>query len=117
MARSSGIELADSPPGASGGSSGEGELGGGGRGGGGGGGGAVGAGGASGLNAARQQPVQSQPISSIVLQVKESFNTPHENERPHERTQGSSPSWPAAVGSWQSSKPRRTDDAGADGVG
>ena len=73
MARSSGIELADSPPGASGGNRGEGELGGGGRGGGHGGGGAVGAGGASGLNAARQQPVQSQPM---LLLRKSHVNAP-----------------------------------------
>jgi hypothetical protein len=82
-ARSSSIVATAWPPGAIGGSSGAGELGGGGRGAGGAGGGTLGGasgrlgsgwlgglGGASGLSEATQQPLQSQPISSIVLQVK-----------------------------------------------
>ena len=115
MARSSGIELADSPPGASGGSRGEGELGGGGRGGGGGGGRAGGEGGANGLNAAMQQPVQSQSKRRLrSSQVKDLLKSAQVFSRPHGRAQGSSP---AAVGSWQSSRPRRTNDPGAEGVG
>ena len=115
MARSSIIEPADSPPGASGGSRGEGELGGGGRGGGGGGGGAVGAGGANGLNAARQQPVQSQSRPRLrSSQVKDLLKSAQVFSRPHGRAQGSSA---AAVGSWQSSTLRRTNGPGAESAG
>ena len=77
-------------------------------------GGGVGAGGVSGLSEARQQPVQSQPSELMASQVKDSFSAAHESMRPHGRAQGSPP---AAVRSWQSSRPRRTDDTGTEGVG
>ena len=102
IAISSFVELAASPPDASGGSIGEGKFGGGGRSGG-------GAGGAGGLNEARQQPVQSQSSSlNVSSQVKESFNAAHDSSRMHRRSHGSSGSLPAAAGRLQSSRPTAT---------
>ena len=110
MARSSSVEPAAASPGATGGSSGVGA--GGKRGG--------EAGGASGASAARQQPLQSQPSRLISAQVKDSFSAAHDSLRPQGWAHGSSaPSWPAAAGIWQISRPRTaaTDDRSrADGA-
>lgn len=106
-ARSSGIELADSPPGASGGSSGAGGLGGVGRVGGGAEGGRV--------SEERQQPVQLQPSRPMAWQVKDTLSPPHVCALPHRRVHGSSCSWPAAAGRLHNSRPRTRAATGTEG--